>query len=75
MVLEVRGKNVKNREESCVIRNLWINSKVGDIEIKRLVDVIIFPFDKEGNRFTLHILMDRRKAELRKDFNEMIHRK
>lgn len=64
----------KEREESCVIRNLWINSKVGHIEIKRLVDVIIFPFDTEENRFTLHILIDKRKAHLRKDFNEMIRR-
>lgn len=43
-----------------VIRNLWINSRDNrDQSIKRKVDVYIFLFEENQEKFTLHILSDK----------------
>lgn len=50
---------IRGMDHPVVIRDFWINSKDqrgGDI--KRRVDVFVFPFKREQNIFTLHILLD-----------------
>lgn len=62
---EVCKKECAIREQSgpAAIRHVWFNSKDQKGEnIKRLVDVYIFPFGPEGqvNKFTLHVITDRK---------------
>lgn len=55
--------NLRGREKPCAAKDLWINCKdQRGGEIKKLMDVYIFPFEEENNKFTLHILIDRLRA-------------
>jgi hypothetical protein len=51
-----------------ILRQVWINAKDdGDRLIKRLVDMVIFPFKREDDLFALHVLFpsDRQKNTVR----------
>lgn len=50
---------VRAKKDPSVLRNIWINSKDqrGD-NIKKKVDIYIFPFLVEQDRYALHVLFD-----------------
>lgn len=74
------GCDLRREGKPGVVRNLWINSKDqrgGDI--KRLVDVYIFPFETEDegkiNKYTLHILIDKEASRSLSYFDSDIQEK
>lgn len=51
---------VRDKCQSSVCRDLWINSKDQDgKDIKKKVDIYIFPFEQENQKYALHILFDK----------------
>lgn len=71
---EIRNKfETKPNESPTVIKEFWINSKdQRGSDIKRRVDIFIFPFKREDNIFTLHILLDTEIAHDRGYFDQNI---
>lgn len=69
-----RFRTGNDREKSPVsLRNVWINSKdrKGN-DIKRLVDILIFPFETDDNIFALHILFDKKRRHEKQYFENDI---
>lgn len=51
---------VRGKEQPSVCRDLWINSKdQAGKDIKKKVDIYIFPFHEENVKYALHILFDK----------------
>ena len=59
-----------------VARDLWINSKSkkGE-EIKRLVDIFVFPYKTEKNKFMMHIIINKNRKPINRDYFERVYAK